>query len=482
MVLLSGLFSCQNKTLINDKSEFIGQSNEVEQSSTVRSVEPAPRTTKLILPRGVTYQVIFQEGDLVSGNGDSIPAKGGHDCNVYLPKNATEGQLFVGHETRQLDPMLGDGGGATLLDLKFINNKWSTSNKRNVDYSTVGFTLNNCGGKITPHGTVLSAEEICPRSNAELVTYMSDLSDVNNLKRFENFGWMVEVDPNSGKALQKFITMGRFSHEDALCLKDGKTVFLTNDGNPAIFYKFIATEKGDYTEGQLYAFKQNKAGEKGDWLPLPMDTISLKNANVTAMKLGVSLYQRHEWLTMVDNKIYISETGMDTANWDWAIELGALPAPHFVSREQAPGIFDDPYGRVLEYDLTTGVIRPYLEGGYSSDSSTNFSSPDCINHVSINDREYLVISEDIGAAGFGRMDEEAHQEGFWVNELFLLDLSIQNPTVDDLIRFAAAPTGSETTGIYFTEDQKTMFLNIQHPGENNPAPFNKSTTIAIRGY
>lgn len=482
IVPLAVLLACQNKSVLSDKSSLVGQIRPTEQSTKVNSIGAAPRTTRLVLPEGVTYQVIFQEGDLVIANGNSVPAKGGHDCNVFLPKNANEGLLFVGHETRQIDPVLGDGGGATLLDLKLIENEWKISNKRNVDYSSVGFTANNCGGKITSRGTVLSAEEICPRSNAELVTYMSDLSDVNGLKRFENFGWMVEVDPVSGKALQKLISMGRFSHEDALCLDDGKTVFLTNDGNPAIFYKFVADQKGDYATGQLYAFQQKSVEEKGNWLPLPMDTTSLINANVTAMKLGASLFQRHEWLTKVDDKIYISETGMDTANWEWAVELGAAPAPHFVPREVKPGVFDDPYGRILEYDLNTGIMKPYIEGGYSSDSTTNFASPDCINHVKINKQEYLVISEDIGAEGFGRMDEAAHLAGFWVNELFLLDISIKNPTVDDLIRFAAAPTGSETTGIYFTEDQKTMFLNIQHPYEKNPAPFNKSTTIAITGY
>ena len=32
-------------------------------------------------------------------------------------------------------------------------------------------------------------------------------------------------------------------------------------------------------------------------------------------------------------------------------------------------------------------------------------------------------------------------------------------------RFLTGPNGSEITGIAFTPDNKTMFINIQHPGE-----------------
>ena len=61
-------------------------------------------------------------------------------------------------------------------------------------------------------------------------------------------------------------------------------------------------------------------------------------------------------------------------------------------------------------------------------------------------------------------------------------MSIENPTVNDLMRFAVAPYGSETTGVIFTPDGKTMIMNIQHPDRNNPAPFNKSCTVIIEGF
>ena len=39
--------------------------------------------------------------------------------------------------------------------------------------------------------------------------------------------------------------------------------------------------------------------------------------------------------------------------------------------------------------------------------------------------------------------------------------------------------GAEFTGAIFTPDNKTMFLNVQHPHWKNGAPYNRSTTIAI---
>jgi secreted PhoX family phosphatase len=38
-----------------------------------------------------------------------------------------------------------------------------------------------------------------------------------------------------------------------------------------------------------------------------------------------------------------------------------------------------------------------------------------------------------------------------------------------LRRFLVAPKGAEVTGITETADGKTIFVNIQHPGENTPA-------------
>jgi secreted PhoX family phosphatase len=65
--------------------------------------------------------------------------------------------------------------------------------------------------------------------------------------------------------------------------------------------------------------------------------------------------------------------------------------------------------------------------------------------------------------------------------MFLLDLSIQNPTVNDLIRLTAVPAGAEVTGVVQTPDGKSLLINSQHPRTDNPFPYNHSLTFAIHG-
>ncbi len=40
-----------------------------------------------------------------------------------------------------------------------------------------------------------------------------------------------------------------------------------------------------------------------------------------------------------------------------------------------------------------------------------------------------------------------------------------NPITGEVKRFLTAPIASEVTGIAFSQDYKTMFVGIQHPGE-----------------
>lgn len=96
----------------------------------------------------------------------------------------------------------------------------------------------------------------------------------------------------------------------------------------------------------------------------------------------------------------------------------------------------------------------------------------------IDGKTYLVLSEDIIHNTKDRVNEAALNNNWVFNELFFLDMSITNPTVDDLLRFAIAPQGAETTGIIFLPDG-SMIMNIQHPSPNNPPPFNKSCTVII---
>ena len=126
-------------------------------------------------------------------------------------------------------------------------------------------------------------------------------------------------------------------------------------------------------------------------------------------------------------------------------------------------------------------MRSYLEGGFFADSSGVFSNPDCNTSVSIGTKTYMVICEDINWYDRGRAGTEGENGKYVVNEVYFLDMSIENPTVDDLMRFAVMPKGSEGTGAIFLPDG-SMILNIMHPSTSNPAPFNRSCTVLIEGF
>ena len=41
-----------------------------------------------------------------------------------------------------------------------------------------------------------------------------------------------------------------------------------------------------------------------------------------------------------------------------------------------------------------------------------------------------------------------------------------NPETGEVKRFLTGPRGCEITGVTMTPDQRTMFVNVQHPGES----------------
>ena len=448
-------------------------------------------TDTLILPEGFTYRVLFQEKtNLVTrADGQKFPAKGNHDLSVFVPDaefSETKGLLYISHETKYADDNLGDGGGATVFAIELVDGHWVTQGEFNhVDFSGVGYTNRNCGGSLTPNGTVFTCEESWAWNTEYLYQGgkgIRDTSWVNGLSVWQNMGYIVEVDPQTREVIQKHYKMGKYVHEDVHCMADGKTVYLTDDMSPGVFFKFETKKAFDYSDGQLYAYRQSDDGESGSWLELPMDTVSLINCEKIAKSMGATMFVRHEWLEEVNGKIYICETGED--NFDWAASIAAGGhVPNYLRENFALSDvdFDDPFGRILEFDPQTNKMRSYIEGGFFSDSISCFSNPDCNTSVTIGNRQYLVLSEDINWYDRGRVNKSAEERKDFFNEIYFLDLSIENPTVNDLLRFCVAPRGSETTGVIFLPDG-SMVMNIQHPKYSNEGLLNKSSTIIVEGF
>lgn len=446
----------------------------------------------LIIPKNLKYQILFAEGDIVQNEkGQSAAAKGDHDYNCFIPQAGSSewGQLYVSHEGNDTSNLLGDGGGATILDIHKKNNQWSVTTRSNVDFSGVGGTISNCSGALTSKNTILTSEEFPPSSNLELFrngTGYRDTTKFGNLPRWQNMGWMVEADVAQKKSLKKLYQMGRYSHEGALVLPDNKTVFLTDDNSPSVFFKFVAYRGNEFSEGQLFAYQQGSDGLGGKWLKLPMAMDSLVDARNVALRLGATFFLRMEWITMVDGKIYISETGTDHFEYNALNCFAAKPAKHLKSLEkptQTTRVIDYPFGAILVLDLEKNSVKPHIWGGPGiKDSKKHFSNPDGITYCKQNGKTYLVINEDIIGLDNQRVSPQAASAKRAINEIWWLDLSIKNPTTDHLQRFMIAPANAETTGGYFTPDFKNYFVNIQHPSLKNAAPWNKSCTIVVSGF
>lgn len=489
------MFACGTSS----KSE--SNQNETDSTQTVEVIEEVIDTLPpfesvasnfdtqtIILPEGFTYKVLFSEGDPVTrADGKKFPAKGNHDLCVFIPNNndTNKAKLYVSHETKRANPDLGDGGGATIFDIEKIDGEWKVvSDFMHVDFSGVGYTNRNCGGTLTPNGTIFTCEEAWAHSTKYLYMDgkgMTDTSWVNGRPFWQNMGYVVEVDPIKNKVIRKHYQMGKFVHEDAYCSKDGKTVYLTDDMNPAVFFKFETDVPFDYNKGQIYAYQQTEDGSGGKWLELPNDTASWLDIRNVALKKGASMFIRHEWIEEIDGKLYISETGDDDYNLSHSVMIGGNFTNYAEQNLKTVGKenFSDPYGRVLQFDPQTNIMKPYIEGGMFPDSISCFSNPDCNTKIKLGGKTYLVLSEDLIGTEKGRSGDGT--VGYY-NEIYFLDMSIENPQVTDLLRFCVAPYGSETTGVIFSPDGQSMFINIQHPDVNNPPPFNKSCTIVVEGF
>lgn len=492
-------------------------------------------------------QVIFVGGlDTVQttatyGNpAGKAPAKQWHDYIAFVKDaNASSGDLgwvVVNHEMTTKDNKLGDGGGMTMFKLKrkagdvleVVDQTLADGRKGkffNIDFAnSVGETGMNCGG-ISSNGRIWTAEEWMQSSNPGIYAGGNGFTDTSDfvigtttpagfpgfngkvIKRFQNLNWMVEIDPKTAKAVRKQYNWGRAGWEGGVVMSDNKTVFLFEDASPGILAKFVATTAGDFTAGQLYVYKHDAPNK---WITIENNLDTLMQLNTVAVRRGATMFNRLEWGQLYNGKIYICETGRDQFTFNsgiarygvvsqslvdgYKIRYKILKGVAFPGTDAAAadsvrnGKFFDYYGRVLEFDPATNLVRSYIEGGPLASSSTSqnrfayppihLTNPDGIDFARIGGKDYMIIQEDLNGINWNRMPGGLTQT---IAETYLLDMSIPNPNYSHLIRITACAPGAEITGAVMI-DENTMLLNSQHPNGSNPAPYNNSLTYAISGF
>ncbi len=469
-----------------------------------------------------------------------VPAKEDHDFIGITEVRSGEYLVSVNHESRNMNDMIGDGGGMTSFLMKNVGGLYEIQEQEladgrtgkffNVDFmNTVGETWTNCGGIIAPDGRIWTAEEYplvesWGQGNSNITGFVKDTGYViigegvmvpfndpapvvgfegERLKAYEGQGWMVEIDPMTGKAIRKQYNWGRMSFEAGCIMPDNQTVYLAEDERPGILVKFVADTPGDFTSGSLYAFKQD-GGDAGNWVSLDnADLDEMVNMKDAAWEKKATLFIRLEWITEVDGKVYIAETGYDNVNskssWTNAVAITGESniANHHRQRAATQGTqlvqagedhYYDYYGRILVYDPATDEVSVYLEGGpdYETEMSLamseypakHLSNPDGLGKISVHGKTYLVINEDLNGATYNRIPSD----GARICEMYLLDASIENPTIDDLTRIMVGPAGAELTGGNGTHDGISILVDVQHPSGSNTPPYDKAVTVALNGF
>jgi len=502
---------------------------------------PSPLTTQVLFVGGVD---LVQTTPTYGYEAGQAYAKEWHDFIGFTEDTETSdlGWVTVNHEMIYQDNRIGDGGGMTAFkvrrasngDLEVVEQTLEDGREGrffNVDFAnTVGETGMNCGGITSSvDGRIWTAEEWFrgsmasinngnyrspesnswfPKSPGESINQgVRDTSDFVvssdipgfdgiTLRKFENFNYMVEVDPRQARAIRKQYNWGRQGFEGGVVASDNQTVYLGVDATPGFWSKFVADTPGDFTQGKTYVYKHD-----GDpkWIEIDnADPSKMLDYASNAVDAGATMYNRIEWVAYdaATGKVYMTETGRDNPGGRWSDEQseGAVYAPHHLARAAEQGVSDpgspdywDYYGRVLEFDPATEEMSVHIEGGpFFAESPAeadypdkHLSNPDGLNVITIDEQQFLAIEEDLNGTSFGRMPAGISNR---TCEMWLLDLSIEDPTVDDLIRLTAVPAGAEITGVIQTPDGRSLLINSQHPNSSNPFPYNHSLTFAIHGF
>jgi secreted PhoX family phosphatase len=387
------------------------------------------------------------------------------------------------------------------------------------DGRTVLGTINNCAHGYTPWGTYLTCEE---NFNYYLVNPTEDVAGASAEdkakvlraqkrygitktglgyrwheydKRFDvsqnpneanRFGWVVEIDPyDRGHRPVKHTALGRFKHEGAqvVVAPDNRVVvYMGDDERFEYIYKFVS--KGVFRPGDRAAnlrlledgtlwVARFAADGSGEWLELTagkngLDAAAgfgsqaeiLVQARAAADRAGGTKMDRPEWIAVhpQTREVYCTLTnnsqrggdsrpGVDAANPRATNVFG-----HIIRWREQGG---DPAATRFAWDVFVLAGDPSMPEGPKRGNVKGdaFGSPDGLWFDS---RGVLWIQTDVSASVLNKGD----YANLGNNQMLAAD-----PATGEIRRFLTGPNNCEVTGVITTPDLRTMFVNIQHPGE-----------------
>ncbi|WP_165984545.1 PhoX family phosphatase [Streptomyces sp. YIM 98790] len=362
-------------------------------------------------------------------------------------------------------------------------------------------TLNNCSHGVTPWGTYLTCEENwngyfgtadeswtpTPEEqrygiNAGGFGYRWHEADPRfdlavNRNETNRFGWVVEIDPRNPDAKPvKRTALGRFKHEGCTVTESrGRVVaYSGDDQNGDYIYKFVghgpwrwqrAMGRSPLDHGTLYVARFNDDGT-GDWLPLVFGKGPLTKENgwqdqadvlirtrQAADAVGATKMDRPEWIAVnpKNKDVYCTLTNGN----GWPGEANPrTPNPYGHIIRWAEKRCDNT-ATSFTWDLFLLSGDPAYDDAVTLDQDGIHGSPDGL-WFDADGR--LWIQTDVSNSTQNRADRGHDNIGN--NQMLAAD-----PRTGEVRRFLTGPRGCEITGVVTTPDRRTMFVNVQHPGE-----------------
>ncbi|MGH8704572.1 MAG: PhoX family protein, partial [Burkholderiales bacterium] len=294
------------------------------------------------------------------------------------------------------------------------------------------------------------------------------------------FGWVVEIDPFDPQGIPvKRTALGRIKHEGAACSvgPDRRLAFYMGDDEAFEYvYKFVTAKAYEPSnreanrnlldQGTLFAARFNADGS-GEWLPLvhghrPLDAENgfadqgevLVKTRQAADVAGATKMDRPEWIVAhpVTREVFATLTnnsgrgrgtspGADAAN-----PRAPNPFGHIVRWREAG---DDPTATRFRWEV-------FVLAGPEGKSSIKGDAFGCPDGLWIDSMGTLWVQTDVSPTALGKGDFAPLGN----NQMLAVD-----PATGVFRRFLTGPRGCEITGFHATPDNRSAFVNIQHPGE-----------------
>ncbi len=373
--------------------------------------------------------------------------------------------------------------------------------------------LNNCGGRTTPWGTVLTAEENfnqyfanqdavgdsvlkashkrygIPAKESERLWERSeprfDLAQEPNEPH--RFGWIVEVDPNEvGSMPVKRTALGRLKHEAATAVlsKDNRAVVYTGDDERFDYvYKFVSEGRYDAGDrrrnlslldaGTLYVARFDDNGS-GEWIPIRHGDPRLGDGfdsqgevlirvRDAADRLGATKMDRPE---DIETNPATGAVFMAMTNNSNRVETAPGDKPG-TGKNAANPRANNRFGHIIEVREDGGDPAAakfqwsmFMLCGPKGDESRAFAGFPAAEVSDVAAPDNLAFDK----AGNMWIATDGQPSAIKQNDA-LHAVATAGPDRGKVLTFLTGPTGAEVTGPWLAPDDRALFVAIQHPGE-----------------